>query len=230
MLRRWGRVKQAPLPKSYLFVKQWWIQIRERYTSGVCHSVGDTLDYRLIIPLDLQVLQWWTEAFLNAILQSTRKMPYSMRYLAREMSLSLRVSTSTLYLVGRVTLICTQDKFPGFPEEVYGACVGRLVFYRYINPALLWVHWIEPLLSRWMIPFLSGLPKCSTLFQRVSTRLPQRRISLKLLKCLARSQVAQNLVTTSRATFRSMTSSGMPLGSWRAGLCRVCLLFPGATY
>jgi len=33
----------------------------------------------------------------------------------------------------------SQEKFPGAPDEVYGACLGRLVFHRYINPALMWV-------------------------------------------------------------------------------------------
>lgn len=41
---------------------------------------------------DLQMLQWWSEAFIVAIVQSTRKMPYSMRCIARETLLSLRVS------------------------------------------------------------------------------------------------------------------------------------------
>ncbi|KDR83761.1 hypothetical protein GALMADRAFT_236120 [Galerina marginata CBS 339.88] len=76
-------------------------------------------DTRAIYIRHLQVLQWWTEAFLNVITQSTKKMPYSMRYLARE------------------TLLCLRAKFPGCPEEVYGACLGRLIFYRYINPALI---------------------------------------------------------------------------------------------
>ncbi|RDB22579.1 Ras GTPase-activating-like protein rng2 [Hypsizygus marmoreus] len=67
----------------------------------------------------LQVLQWWTEAFVTAIKQSTKKMPYGMRYLARE------------------TLIHIRERFPGAPEEAYAACIGRLVYYRYINPAVI---------------------------------------------------------------------------------------------
>ncbi|KDQ64483.1 hypothetical protein JAAARDRAFT_28113 [Jaapia argillacea MUCL 33604] len=67
----------------------------------------------------LQVLQWWTEAFITAIVESTKKMPYSVRYLARE------------------TLNFLRDRFPDQPDEVYMACVGRLVYYRYINPAIL---------------------------------------------------------------------------------------------
>ncbi|KAG6817391.1 hypothetical protein H0H87_009035 [Tephrocybe sp. NHM501043] len=67
----------------------------------------------------LQVLQWWTEAFVNVIKQSTKKMPYGMRYLARE------------------TLVHLRERFPDAPEEVYAACIGRLVYYRYLNPAII---------------------------------------------------------------------------------------------
>ena len=34
--------------------------------------------------IDLQVLQWWTEEFVRAITSSLSKMPYGMRYMARE--------------------------------------------------------------------------------------------------------------------------------------------------
>ncbi|KAF9221951.1 ras GTPase-activating protein [Gyrodon lividus] len=67
----------------------------------------------------LQKLQWWSEAFVAAIIQSTRRMPYSMRFIARETLLSLR------------------EKFPGAPDKAYAACIARLVFYRYLNPAVL---------------------------------------------------------------------------------------------
>ncbi|KAG0709616.1 hypothetical protein DFH29DRAFT_884999 [Suillus ampliporus] len=67
----------------------------------------------------LQKLQWWTEAFAASIFESTRRMPYSMRFMARE------------------TLLSLKEKFPGAPDEVYAACIGRLVYYRYLNPAIL---------------------------------------------------------------------------------------------
>uniref|UniRef100_A0A0W0FJV3 Putative ras GTPase-activating protein n=1 Tax=Moniliophthora roreri TaxID=221103 RepID=A0A0W0FJV3_MONRR len=76
-------------------------------------------DTRVIYIRRLQVLQWWTEAFVTVIVQSTRKMPYSMRYLARE------------------TLGYTREKFPDAPDETYASCVGRIVYYRYINPAIV---------------------------------------------------------------------------------------------
>ncbi|KAH9060882.1 ras GTPase-activating protein [Lactarius vividus] len=67
----------------------------------------------------LQVLRWWTEAFITAVMQSTKKMPYGIRYLARE------------------TLVAIRNKFPDAPDEACAICVGRLIFYRYINPAII---------------------------------------------------------------------------------------------
>ncbi|EGN93059.1 hypothetical protein SERLA73DRAFT_98415 [Serpula lacrymans var. lacrymans S7.3] len=67
----------------------------------------------------LQKLQWWTEAFVTSILQSTKRMPYGMRFMARETLLSLR------------------EKFPDAPEEAYATCIARLVYYRYLNPAII---------------------------------------------------------------------------------------------
>lgn len=76
-------------------------------------------DTRPIYIRHLQALQWWTEAFVAAIKQSTKKMPYGMRYLARE------------------TLVHLRQRFPDAPEEIYAACISRLVYYRYINPAII---------------------------------------------------------------------------------------------
>ncbi|KAI0751641.1 hypothetical protein C8Q80DRAFT_1310107 [Daedaleopsis nitida] len=67
----------------------------------------------------LQVLQWWTEEFVRVITSSLSKMPYGMRYMARE------------------TLSAVKSKFPDAPVEACAACVARLVYYRYINPAII---------------------------------------------------------------------------------------------
>ncbi|KAM5540380.1 hypothetical protein V8D89_005838 [Ganoderma adspersum] len=67
----------------------------------------------------MQVLQWWTEEFVRAITSSLSKMPYGMRYMARE------------------TLNAVKAKFPDAPAEACAACVARLVYYRYINPAII---------------------------------------------------------------------------------------------
>lgn len=74
---------------------------------------------RAIYIRHLQVLQWWTEAFLTAITQSTRKMPYNMRFLARE------------------TRLLLLERFPDATEHAYAACIGRLIYYRLINPVIV---------------------------------------------------------------------------------------------
>ncbi|KAJ7433826.1 ras GTPase-activating protein [Mycena galericulata] len=67
----------------------------------------------------LQTLQECTQWFVLALSQSVKKMPYSIRYLARE------------------TLIAVRERFPDASETLYAACIGRLVYYRYINPAIV---------------------------------------------------------------------------------------------
>lgn len=85
----------------------------------------------------MQLLQWWTEAFINAILMSTKKMSYSMRYLIRETLVFLRVWIILSIFLFFFFLNVEQETFPGYSDEVYGACLARLGFYRYLNPALL---------------------------------------------------------------------------------------------
>ena len=36
-------------------------------------------------------------------------------------------------------MVGLQNKFPDASEEAYAACIGRLVYYRYINPAIMYV-------------------------------------------------------------------------------------------
>jgi Ras GTPase-activating-like protein IQGAP2/3 len=77
------------------------------------------LEVRTKLIWNLQRLQAFTNTFVDAITFSTRRMPYGMRCLAKELLGSLK------------------DKFPHEPEEVYAMIVGRLVYYRYINPAIV---------------------------------------------------------------------------------------------
>jgi Ras GTPase-activating-like protein IQGAP2/3 len=49
--------------------------------------------YTDLFLLDLQLLQWWTETFVAALIQSTQRMPYGMRYLARETLHALKVGS-----------------------------------------------------------------------------------------------------------------------------------------
>lgn len=102
-------------------------------------DVCDALDWicPYLIGTDLQVLQWWTEAFVTAITQSIRKMPYGIRCLARETLLLLRVCPTILSPRFRKIHHLLQDRFPDATEQEYAACIGRLVYYRLINPAIV---------------------------------------------------------------------------------------------
>ncbi|KAJ7179155.1 ras GTPase-activating protein [Mycena filopes] len=91
---------------------------------------------RAVYIRSLQTLQKCTEWFLEALSQSVKKMPYSIRYLARETLIALRVG-SILFLVVPTLTPPSQEKYPEAPETSLAACIGRLVYYRYINPAIV---------------------------------------------------------------------------------------------
>lgn len=74
---------------------------------------------RTIFIRHLQALRATTEAFLSAIIATTNKMPYGIRYIAREVFRAL------------------QAKFPQEPEGALIKVVGHLVYYRYLNPAIV---------------------------------------------------------------------------------------------
>ncbi|CAE6396286.1 unnamed protein product [Rhizoctonia solani] len=67
----------------------------------------------------LQKLQWLSGIFVRTILGSTRRMPYAMRLLAREILAVLR------------------SRFPDEQESAHAIALGRLIYYRYINPAII---------------------------------------------------------------------------------------------
>jgi hypothetical protein len=54
-----------------------------------------TMVLMMMMETDLQILQLWTEAFVLAVVSSTKKMPYSMRYLARETLLAVQVCNTS---------------------------------------------------------------------------------------------------------------------------------------
>lgn len=68
-----------------------------------------------------------------------------MRFLARETLAALRVRLT--YFCSRASSTFVQEKFPKAPEEVYASCIGRLIYYRSINPAIMLVQLITPLCS-----------------------------------------------------------------------------------
>ncbi|KEP55797.1 IQ and RasGAP domain protein [Rhizoctonia solani 123E] len=67
----------------------------------------------------LQKLQWLSGIFVRTIMGSTKRMPYAMRLLAREILAALR------------------SRFPNEQESFYAIALGRLIYYRYINPAII---------------------------------------------------------------------------------------------
>ncbi|KAG9292036.1 hypothetical protein G9A89_017935 [Geosiphon pyriformis] len=67
----------------------------------------------------LQRLRKETEVFLNAICLSLPKMPYGIRYISRELKKAL------------------VKKFPNESEDAVMKVVGHLVYYRYLNPAIV---------------------------------------------------------------------------------------------
>ncbi|KAL5488188.1 IQG1 [Sanghuangporus weigelae] len=68
---------------------------------------------------NLQKLHAISKDFVNVIVGSAKKVPYCMRYLAREALANLK------------------SKFPDEGDEAYVAPLARLLFHRYINPAIV---------------------------------------------------------------------------------------------
>lgn len=79
----------------------------------------EDLETRPIYIRHLQTLRWWVEQFVTLITQSTKRMPYGIRFLARE------------------TLIWLRAQFPDASEKLYAQCLGRLIYNRYINPVIM---------------------------------------------------------------------------------------------
>ncbi|KAH8113457.1 hypothetical protein DFH11DRAFT_1602139 [Phellopilus nigrolimitatus] len=76
-------------------------------------------DTRAVFIRNLQRLHALSRDFVNAIVVSTKKMPYGMRFLLRELLASLKT------------------KFPNQTDEDYTIPLGKLLFFRYINPAIV---------------------------------------------------------------------------------------------
>jgi hypothetical protein len=67
----------------------------------------------------MEQLKGITEQFQTSIMESIAKIPYAMRYVGMQLRLAL------------------QQKFPEAPEEDILKVVGNLVYYRYMNPAIV---------------------------------------------------------------------------------------------
>ncbi|XP_072917421.1 LOW QUALITY PROTEIN: ras GTPase-activating-like protein IQGAP1 [Hemitrygon akajei] len=71
------------------------------------------------LDISIRHLRTATDKFLNAIISSVDKIPYGMRYTAKVLKSSLR------------------EKFPSATEEELLKVVGNLLYYRYMNPAIV---------------------------------------------------------------------------------------------
>lgn len=74
---------------------------------------------RTVFIRHLQALRGTTEAFLGSITASTQRMPFGIRYIGREVFRALQAS------------------FPDVAEDRLIKLVGHLVYYRYLNPAIV---------------------------------------------------------------------------------------------
>ncbi|KZT12580.1 uncharacterized protein LAESUDRAFT_733237 [Laetiporus sulphureus 93-53] len=99
----------------------------------------------------LQKLQRWTEEFVKAITQSIHRMPYGMRYITRE------------------TLSAVRNKFPDAPLEACAACVASLVYYRYINPAIITPETYDMVSSTVDIASRKNLSQISRMLTQITT-------------------------------------------------------------
>ncbi|KAJ1993708.1 iqgap- protein [Dimargaris cristalligena] len=77
------------------------------------------METRTTLIKHLQQLRTITDQFIEAILSSLDQMPYGIRYIARELQHAL------------------MEKFPHERENTVMKVVGHLVYYRYINPAIV---------------------------------------------------------------------------------------------
>ncbi|TFK28757.1 IQ domain-containing protein-containing RasGAP [Coprinopsis marcescibilis] len=114
----------------------------------------EDLQTRPIYIRHLQTLRWWAEQFVTAITQSTRKLPYGIRFLARELLIYLR------------------HKFPDAPEEMYAACIARLVYHRYINPTILSPETLDIVSKSVDVLARKNLDKISTVLTQIASGTP----------------------------------------------------------
>lgn len=81
-------------------------------------AISDS-DTRVTFIHHLQQLRHATEHFREDIQKSMKKMPYGLRFIARELYLALRI------------------KFKNESEDACNRTIGQLIYYRYIHPAIV---------------------------------------------------------------------------------------------
>ncbi|TDL29206.1 hypothetical protein BD410DRAFT_735994 [Rickenella mellea] len=102
----------------------------------------------------LQKLHAYSKAFIKAIMSSTKKMPYGIRCIARELLNAIR------------------EKFPSETEAAYAACIGRLIYNRYINPAILAPEAFDIVPGSIGVPARKNLNEISKMLLQISSGFP----------------------------------------------------------
>lgn len=127
---------------------------------------------------DLQALRALTDRFVWTISQSTPKMPFGMRYIAREIFRALSI------------------RFADEPEEALARVVLQIVYYRFIQPAVVYVALHS---RRFLALTLSptGLPRRSMSSTR-SSHHPREGTSPRSRRCSTRSPFLASSQTKSR--------------------------------
>eukprot|EP00117_Sycon_ciliatum_P032454 scpid10084/ scgid25161/ Ras GTPase-activating-like protein IQGAP1; p195 len=108
-------------------VYKMWINKREGETGESCNlpyevSNDQALDHKEVrdaIAMSVKVLKSILENFVKSITESVNKIPYGMRFVAMKLRQSL------------------QQKFPDASREEVLKAVGNLIYYRFMNPALV---------------------------------------------------------------------------------------------
>lgn len=112
-----------------------------------------------------------------------------------------------------------QNKFPDTPPEACAACVARLVYYRYINPAIMYAHLRFLAMTR--LTSSSAHQRRSILCQQQSTLL-HARTWRRYRRCWPRSQAAPSLATRALRIYPSTTMFGRASLRLLLGFCKVC--------
>ena len=91
----------------------------------------------------LQATHAFSKKLVKAITSATQKLPYALRWITREMLLSLRVraalSSLDVIIWSKTLTFCLQRRFPDIPDETAALALGRFIFLRVIKPAILYV-------------------------------------------------------------------------------------------
>ena len=151
------------------------------------------------------MLRWWTEAFITAVIQSTRKMPYGIRYLARETLAAIRVSSlrfthwhtsnETLIRANFLTHLTKRVPSASGASSSIGISIPRLC--RHLSFLVFFLQ-LAKLLRAFEVPpkLLISSPALSmSVLAKILPRSP---------KCWHRSRAAPNSGMTCRVTFPLM--------------------------